>query len=608
MDNVDKIKSKFPLIFDGAMGTYYRDKVENALPECEMANIFDRDVIFNIHKEYLDAGAVAIKTNTFGANKESLNCSDDVLSTIIESGYRLAQDSVKLYCKDNKIAREDRFVFADIGPISHPSDSYSYKDLVEEYVDIVDKFLELGAKNFIFETLDEDIFLLDVCNYIRKKEADSFIMVSFAINPDGYTRKGYYGEELIENISKSNLVDSVGFNCISGPGYLLKTIEKINLPESTISIMPNASYPTIVSNRVYYSDNASYFANAMMDFLDYGVEIIGGCCGTTPKHIDKINDIIGERKDIKSLKKLISTDKIESMRKIKTKKNPNLFYDKLCSSKKVIAVELDPPADINIEKYMENAYSLKKAGVDAITIADCPVARARIDSSLMAYKIKNELDIEPIVHLTCRDRNLNATKALLLGLNIENIRNLIIVTGDPIPNAEKNEIKPVFNFNSRILSQYIRELNEKIFTNNMMISSGLNINARNFAMELEKAKKKEEAGVEVFFTQAILSEKAIENLDWAKKVLKSKVMGGIIPIVSYRNAVFMNEEISGISVGKKIIEKYNGVSKEKASRLAVEISLEFMRKIEDKVDGFYLITPFSRVEIIEEIMKKYIDK
>lgn len=608
MDNVDKVKSKFPILFDGAMGTYYRDKVENALPECEMANIFDRQAILNIHKEYLDAGAVAIKTNTFAANKKSLNCSDDVLSSIIESGYELAQEAVDTYCCDNDIDKGDRFIFADIGPISNSSNSHEELDLVEEYVDIVDKFLDLGAKNFIFETLDEDTFLMDVCRYIKKEVPDSFIMLSFAINPDGYTRKGYYGEELIENIQKENLVDSVGFNCISGPGYLLKAIEKINMHKGVSSIMPNASYPTIVGNRVYYSDNASYFASAMMEFIDYGIEIIGACCGTTPMHIEKIKNLLEKRGKLESQKESCSTDKIESMRKIRTDKNPNLFYDKLCSSKKVIAVELDPPADVNIDKYMENAHRLKMAGVDAITIADCPVARVRIDSSLMAYKIKNELDIEPIVHLTCRDRNLNATKALLLGLNIENIRNLIIVTGDPIPNAEKNEIKAVFNFNSRILSQYIRDLNEKVFTNNMMISSGLNINAINFAMELEKAKKKEESGVVVFFTQAILSKQAIENLILAKKVLKSKIIGGIIPIVSYRNAIFMNEEISGISIEKEIIEKYKGKSKEKSDKLAVEISLEFMKRIEDKVDGFYLITPFSRVDIIEEILKKYMNK
>src|SRR5699024_10332783 len=172
----------------------------------------------------------------------------------------------------------------------------------------------------------------------------------------------------------------------------------------------------------------NYFANTMMDFLDYGVEIIGACCGTTPKHIGKMNRLLADKKVSKNIKRQISNDNRKASHKINTKEKPNIFYDKLLSSKKVIAVELDPPADINIEKYMENAHSLKKAGVDAITIADCPVARARIDSSLMAYKLKNELDIEPIVHLTCRDRNLNASKALLLGLNIENIRNLIIVT------------------------------------------------------------------------------------------------------------------------------------------------------------------------------------
>ena len=139
---------------------------------------------------------------------------------------------------------------------------------------------------------------------------------------------------------------------------------------------------------------------------------------------------------------------------------------------------------------MKNISKIKDGGAEAITIADCPVGRARIDSSLMAYKLKNELGVEPVEHLICRDRNLNATKAVLLLLNIENIKNLILVTGDPIPNAEKNEIKPIFNFNYVLLSKYVKELNEKVFTNKMTISAGLNINALNFDIELEKALKK----------------------------------------------------------------------------------------------------------------------
>lgn len=590
MDNVERIKKKFPLLFDGAMGTYYRDKSKKPLPECEMANIFDGELIEKIHMEYICSGAKAIKTNTFGANKGALRCSDSVLRSVIESGYKIARDSVKKSGKDVEI-------FADIGPISYNEEDED--KVYEEYKEIADIFIELGAKNFLFETFDESRFLHKISKYIKYRVGDSFIIVSFALNPDGYTRKGYLGEELLGEFSNVEYVNACGLNCVSGPAYILKTLDSIHLPNKHISIMPNSSYPTVVNNRIFYSDNSSYFSSTMLEFLSRGVEIIGGCCGTTPEHIEKISKAIVDFK---------IGDRIENTNincKVITKPTTNLFYEKLSGGKKTIAVELDPPADVDIEKYMKNAKKLKECGVDAITIADCPVGRARIDSSLMAYKIKNEVGIDPVVHLTCRDRNLNATKALLLGLNVENIRNLIIVTGDPIPNAEKDEIKPVFNFNSRLLSKYISDLNERVFTNKMVISAGLNINARNFELELNKAIKKVECGVEVFYTQPVVSENAVKNLKKAKETLRAKIMGGIIPIVSHRNAVFMNEEISGIRISDEIIKKYEGKTKEECTHLAVDISLDFMKKIEEYIDGFYLITPFNRVDIIEKIIEGY---
>lgn len=590
MDNVERIKKKFPLLFDGAMGTYYRDKSEKPLPECEMANIFDRELIEKIHMEYIYSGAKAIKTNTFGANKGALRCSDSVLRSVVESGYTIARDAVQKSGKDVEI-------FADIGPISYNEEDED--KVYEEYKEIVDIFIELGAKNFLFETFDESRFLHKISKYVNNSVEDSFIIVSFALNPDGYTRKGYLGEELLGEFSNVDYVNACGLNCVSGPAYILKTLDSIHLPNKHISIMPNSSYPTVVNNRIFYSDNSSYFSATMLEFLSRGVEIIGGCCGTTPEHIEKISKAIVDFK---------IGDRVENKNincKVITKPTTNLFYEKLSGGKKTIAVELDPPADVDIEKYMKNAKKLKECGVDAITIADCPVGRARIDSSLMAYKIKNEVGIDPVVHLTCRDRNLNATKALLLGLNVENIRNLIIVTGDPIPNAEKDEIKPVFNFNSRLLSKYISDLNERVFTNKMVISAGLNINARNFELELNKAIKKVECGVEVFYTQPVVSENAVKNLKVAKETLRAKIMGGIIPIVSHRNAVFMNEEISGIRISEEIIKKYEGKTKEECTHLAVDISLDFMKKIEGYIDGFYLITPFNRVDIIEKIIEGY---
>lgn len=574
----------FPLIFDGGMGTYYPEVSNRPLPECEMGNIFDQDTILKIHREYIDAGAKAIKTNTFRANRISISGDFGVVEKVIESGIKIAQEAV---------GDRDVLIFGDIGQIA-TKETTTFND----YREIVDVFLNNGIEDFLFETYSSMDYLIEIAQYIKSKLEDSFIIASFAIGADGQTSMGEWGENLMKEASNCGFIDAVGFNCVSGPLRIREYLERIEVPNSTISIMPNAGYPTVINGRTFYPNNKEYFANAILKMLDLGADIIGGCCGTTPEYIKEIADILPEYERKERVNRGSRSIKLE------TPYRENLFRNKLENGKKPIAVEFDPPQDLNIGKYMENAKKLELAGADAITIADCPVARARIDASLVAYKLKNELGIEPVVHMTCRDRNINATKALLLGLNVENILNIIVVTGDPIPTAEKNEIKSVFQFNSSKLASFVSDLNKDLFTNPMNIGAALNINARNFKAELEVAKRKEEAGVNVFYTQPVISETAVENMRLARQDLKAYIMGGIFPIVSYKNAMFMESELSGIHVPQNIIDMYKDKDKEECNKLAVDIAYHFAKKIEGYIDGYYIMTPFSRVDLVIELMDR----
>ncbi|KPI47462.1 5,10-methylenetetrahydrofolate reductase [Clostridioides difficile] len=581
--NINEYIKDSILVFDGAMGTYY-SKLKNNAFNCEMANINDASTILSIHREYIRAGCKAIKTNTFAANEILLECDFKTVKDIIKSGYEIALEATK---------NTDVFVFADIGPIPALND----RDLLSDYKKIVDIFLELGATNFIFETFSNDEYLPEISSYIKKKQPNSFILTEFAVNPEGFTRLGKSGAKIFESISKNKNIDALGFNCISGPHHLLHFIKTIDINDSIVSIMPNAGYPTIINNRTFFEDNSDYFSEQMLEILNQGVHILGGCCGTTPEFIKKTVDIINSsHRGESAIEKVISS-------KEKTKPiSKNKLLEKLEVGKKIIAVELDPPIDTDIEFFMSSAKKLKDHGVDAITIADCPIARARVDSSLLACKIKRELDITPIPHMTCRDRNINATKALLLGLNIENIDNVLVVTGDPIPSAERDEIKAMFSFNSSILANYIKTLNENTFNTPFNILGALNINAINFDSQLKHAKIKIENGVTMFLTQPVLTEQALINLKKAKEILPAKILGGIIPVVSYRNACFMNNEISGITVSQNIIDLYKDTSKEESTKLAINISTQIAKEIEPYVDGYYIITPFKRIDIICDII------
>ncbi|MBE6011557.1 MAG: bifunctional homocysteine S-methyltransferase/methylenetetrahydrofolate reductase [Lachnospiraceae bacterium] len=581
MTTIEYIKDNI-LLFDGAMGTYYADKSNSSLKSCELANLNDPETIFKIHREYIDAGAKAIKTNTFGANKTSLNCDSKLLKEIISEGFDIA----------SKAAKKDAFVFADIGPIP----SVSSEDPLEGYMEIADIFLEAGAENFLFETFPSTDYLKEISLYIKSKKPTAFILTEFAVTPEGYTRKGMSGKKIFYEVSEIDSIDALGFNCISGPRHLLEYIKGIDIYGKTVSIMPNAGYPTVINNRTFFDGRASYFASQMAEIAKQGVTILGGCCGTTPEFIKQTAKIL------------------ENVKKQEPKKHPELhleqsssqssfkLLDKINSGNKIIAVELDPPTDTDIDFFIESAKMLKSVGIDVITIADCPIARARVDSSLLACKIKRDLDIETMPHLTCRDRNINATKALLLGLNIEGIENVLVVTGDPIPSAQRDEIKAMFSFNSANLASYIASLNESILTRPFLISGALNVNARNFDAQLKHAENKIKSGVSMFLTQPVLTPEAFENLKRARNALDVKIIGGIMPIISYKNACFMNNEISGINVSDEIIKMYENVSKEEGRRLAVELSTKIAKEIFPYVDGYYIMTPFKRIEIVCSII------
>ena len=578
-----KTKKK-PLIFDGAMGTYYSIVSKNPSTKCELGNLYDRQTVLDIHKEYIDAGCGAIRTNTFGANKEALESDFDVVKRVIKEGYEIAKEATQ----GTSVS-----VFADIGPIKE----LEGHELFKEYQEIVDVFLDLGADNFIFETFSQEECLVDICKYIKSKNHKAFILVEFAVSPEGYTRLGNSGKKLIDKLSKITEIDALGFNCFSGPYHLLQYIKEFNIEDKTISIMPNSGYPTIINNRTFFDNSKEYFASQMFEIAKLGVSILGGCCGTTPEYI---------RAMVLKLKELslddIVYDKISKPSEIKKSEVKNKLIERLDKGEKIIAVELDPPIDTEIDFFMSSAKRLKDQGVNAITIADCPIARARVDSSILACKLKRELDITPIPHMTCRDRNINATKALLLGLNIEGVNNVLVVTGDPIPSAERDEVKGVFSFNSSILANYITNLNETTFKSPFNVCGALNINARNFNAQMVQAKKKIENGITMFLTQPVLTKEALENLKLARKELDVKILGGIIPVVSYRNACFMNNEISGINVSEEIIEMYKDVSKEEATELAVKLSTQIAEEISEYVDGYYLITPFKRIDIITRII------
>ena len=576
-----------PLLFDGGMGTYYKAKPGT---ECEQGNLLDPAGVRKVHREYLAAGAEAIKTNTFGLPRMAAARQPD-WQALARTGWKLAAEAA---------AETGAAVFADLGPA--PDTEAAPAGSI--YTAVARCFVEQGAKNFLFETLSSDAGVLEAVQAVKAQVPDAFVLVSFAVLPDGYTREGMYSKDLVRRMTESGIVDAVGFNCVSAPGAMRTLVQQLGSTALPLSVMPNAGYPVVTRTQVKYQGKPEYFAKELARIAAEGVRILGGCCGTTPAHIAALRA---------ALDSLPAVEKAAPAVQVSTPEAPmvekdDAFLRKLNAGKKVIAIELDSPKDADLTNYLAGAKRLQAAGADLLTIADCPIARARMDSSLVACRVHRELGLCTLPHMTCRDRNLNATKALLLGLYAEGVREVLAITGDPIPTAERDEVKNVYQFNSRKLAQYIVSLagEGREMPSPMTVFGALNLNARNFDVELRRAGEKLENGMSGFLTQPVLSEQAVENLRRTRETLgeRAKILAGIMPVVSQRNAIFMENEVNGIHVAEDIMEAFAGLDREQGEALGLEISLKMAREALPYADGFYLMTPFNRVALMERLIAR----
>lgn len=556
------------LIFDGAFGTYYAEKY-SASEFPERANILHPERVAEIHAEYIKSGASAIVTNTFCANPDFFPDSGELIS-VIEKAWDIAKGA----------SRGRARVFADIGRIA--SDGAE-----EKYINVAKIFLGCGARDFIFETQAEADTFAPALKYIKSKCGEAFIIASFAVGQDGYTSSGEYYLDLMKK-AKDCGADAVGLNCVCGPSHMLELIRKV--PAGYIvSAMPNAGYPSLVNGRNAYIDNPEYFAEKLRDIYSLGVFAVGGCCGTTPRHI-------------KAAAALISQGVFTGGQAREEK--PAQRTEKKEFGQNIIAVELPAPTDAEADYLVSASRELKKAGADYITVPDSPLGKAKGNSFMISAMLKRNTGVRVLPHLCCRDKNQIAIKGDLIAANIEGVSAVLAVTGDPVAHGDRTGTKNVFGFNSYELISFIKRLNGDIFSQNQFtICAALNTNAEDFSKELARAEKKTECGADCFLTQPLYSDKDIQNYLRARDMLSRPVVAGIMPLAGYKNAMFLTNEVHGIVIPKNITDALFGKTKEQAAEVSLGYSYSIIDKILGKTDGFYIMTPLKRWELSLSLVK-----
>ncbi|MEZ0537542.1 bifunctional homocysteine S-methyltransferase/methylenetetrahydrofolate reductase [Caldicellulosiruptoraceae bacterium PP1] len=602
LKDFSRLFEKGYVLFDGAMGTQLINYGFSTDLPLESANIKNPEIVEKIHKEYLDAGSDCIETNTFGANLYKLK-KYGIEKSFEEINYKAVQIA-------KKCVNDDKFVFGSIGPLGKPvGEGFDIsEDIAKNYIKRqLEVILQSGVDGIIFETMHSTKEAYIAINSLREIDSNIPYIVQFSFSKDFNT---IYGEDIYNVVEFLKSIDSpyVGLNCGNGPMQTLEALKIFAsiLNDKIISVQPNAGYPQIVQGRIAYSIDVNYYASFAQDYLKYGAKIIGGCCGTTPNHIKEIKKRLSEISVTTEIETIISKEEV-----LITKDEPSDLSNKL-GKKFVFSVEISPPKGIELEKLKEGVKLLKQAGADTVNIADSPMARVRISPIALAHILREEINIESILHFTCRDRNIISLQSELLGAAALGVKNVLALTGDPPSIGDHPNAKPVFDVNSEGLVLIMNKLNNgtdfmgnKIGkATNFTIGVALNLNAEDIKSEIKKLKNKIQNGANFIETQPIYDVNIIKRFFQYVDFDIPPILGGILPLRSYRHAEFLHNEVPGITIPDEIRQRMKEASD--PIKEGIEIAYEIALSIKSFVQGIYIMPPFEKYEMAAEIIKRLI--
>lgn len=606
-DFIKAIADEHVYLFDGAMGTMLYSKGVFINKCYDELNLRSPEIVLEVHRQYVKAGAEILETNTYGANRvklESFGIADD-----------LREINVRAAELARKAAGDSAYVAGAIGPLGIRIEPYGPTSEVEArafFREQAEALRDAGVDLFICETFSNIAEIEQAIAAIRET-CTLPVIAQMTIGIDGRTIFGDTPRVLAQRLDRAG-ADVIGLNCSVGPDLLLDAIEEMAaVTAKKISCQPNAGLPRDVNGRQMYMASPDYFAKYAKRLIHKGVKFIGGCCGTTPEHIKMMADAVRPLSPRRSFV-IVENDVHDKAAGVAptAMSTRSKWGHKLAAGEFVTTIEIVPPKGPNPEAMIKSVRAIREAGVDAVNVPDGPRAQNRMGAIAVAVLLQQQIGIETVLHYCCRDRNLLGMHSDLLGCAALGLHNLLLITGDPPKMGPYPEATAVFDIDSIGLTNMVALMNRGLdlggnpFGEPTRFTIGVGVNPGHLDLEYELRRLdwKVKAGAEYAITQPVFDVHQLEHFLDRIEPLKLPVVAGIWPLLSHRNATFMNNEVPGVSVPDDVMERMrlaSEKSKEHALVEGVTIARETLERVRGRVAGVQVSAPLGRVDLALQV-------
>lgn len=587
------------LVADGAMGTMiYNHGIP--LSQCfDQLNVTQPDLIRGIHRAYVEAGAEAIETNTFTTNRHRLARFglEEKVREFNHAAVQLAREA----------ASDRAYVLASLGPLrDRASDELDLAACREIFTEQISALVEAEPDALLFETfttVDE----LELALEQARRLTNLPLIAQVVVDDAGYTRDGRHISVSFRHLREAG-AHVVGINCAKGPNGIIAALREVPLEDDLIlSAFPNAGLPAYVEGRYIYLSTPEYFAESAHKLREQGVRLIGGCCGTTPEHVRAMAEALRGLKPVTA--KQVTPHITPSPARAEKITEPDFLQN--VKKRPTLIVELDPPRDLAYDAIITGARELKRAGVDAITMADSSLGITRMSNLALGHLVEEKAGIPVIIHLACRDRNLIGTQAELMGLHALGMHTVLALTGDPAKFGDQQGATSVYDLNSFSLIEMIKRMNQGVAFSGRAMKEGtrftvgvaFNPNVERLDTQVRRLRRKVEAGADFVMTQPIFDWRQAKEIYEATREFEIPIFVGIMPLTSGRNADFLHNEVPGIQIPEKVRQRLFRFEGDRARREGVTIAAEILESVLDYFNGLYLVTPFVRYEMCVELVE-----